>query len=87
LRASEASQRTQTPKTETAGNVSCGQDQRPTDQNFKVREKSSDRLPNGWAHLPPVLARRQSLKTTFSTKVPLCTHAEGGQVEPVLGNC
>jgi hypothetical protein len=47
LRASEASQRTQTPKTETAGNVSCGQDQRPTDQDFKVREKSSDRLPNG----------------------------------------
>jgi hypothetical protein len=37
------------------------------------------------AHLPPVLARRQSLKTTFSTKVPLRTHAEGGQVEPVLG--
>lgn len=41
--------------------------------------------PNGLAHLPPIIARRQSLKNYFSGKVPLRTHAEGGQVQPVLG--
>jgi hypothetical protein len=46
-RASEASQRTHKPKTETAGKVSCGQDQRTTNHDFMVQEKSSDRLPNG----------------------------------------
>ena len=41
--------------------------------------------PNGVAHLPPDLARQLTLKTTFSTKWPPRTRAEGGQVEPVLG--
>jgi hypothetical protein len=40
---------------------------------------------NGTAHLPPVLARQLTLKTTFSTKWPPHTHAEGGQVKPMLG--
>jgi hypothetical protein len=39
------------------------------------------------AHLPPDLARRPTLKTTFSTKWPPRTYAESGQVEPVLGAC
>jgi hypothetical protein len=38
------------------------------------------------AHLPPILARPESLKTTFSTKWPPQTRAEGGQVEPVAGS-
>lgn len=42
--------------------------------------------PNGLAHLPPIIARQLTLKITFSTKWPLRTHAEGGQVEPVLGS-
>jgi hypothetical protein len=42
-------------------------------------------LSNGLAHLPPVLARQLTLKTTFSTKWPPHPSAEGGQVEPVLG--
>jgi len=33
------------------------------------------------------LAKRESPKTTFSAKWPPDTHAEGGQVEPVLGSC
>jgi len=37
------------------------------------------------AHLPPVMARQEGLKTTFSAKEPPLYHAEGGQVEPVLG--
>jgi hypothetical protein len=37
------------------------------------------------AHLPPGRARRQNHHSTKLTKVPLHTHAEGGQVEPVLG--
>jgi hypothetical protein len=41
--------------------------------------------PNGLAHLPPVMARQQNPKSTFSTKMPLRTYAEGGQVEPMLG--
>jgi hypothetical protein len=46
----------------------------------------STHAPNGLAHLPPMMANRQSIKTAFSAKVLLRTHAEGGQVEPVLGN-
>jgi len=38
------------------------------------------------AHLPPILARRQSLKNNFAAKMPLRTHAKGGQVEPVLAS-
>jgi hypothetical protein len=41
--------------------------------------------PNGLAHLPPIIARQLTLKTTFSIKWPPRTRAEGGQVEPVLG--
>jgi hypothetical protein len=41
--------------------------------------------PNGLAHLPPIIAKQLTLKTTFSTKWPPQTRAEGGQVEPVLG--
>jgi len=41
-------------------------------------------LKNGLAHVPPIIARLQSLKTTFSTKWPPHPRAEGGQVEPVL---
>src|SRR3972149_3159549 len=37
------------------------------------------------AHLPPIIARQLTLKTAFSTNWPPHTHAEGGQVEPVLG--
>jgi len=37
------------------------------------------------AHLPPILARQESLKNTSSAKWPPRTHAEGGQVEPMLG--
>jgi len=40
---------------------------------------------NGLAHLPPFLARRQTYNSTIFCKVPLHTHAEGGQVEPMLG--
>jgi hypothetical protein len=40
---------------------------------------------NGLAHLPPIIARQLTLKTTFSAKWPPRTRAEGGQVEPVLG--
>jgi hypothetical protein len=40
--------------------------------------------PNGWAHLPPFLARRLFHHSTKFGKVPPRTHAEGGQVEPVL---
>jgi hypothetical protein len=36
------------------------------------------------AHLPPIIARQLILKTTFSTKWPPRTHAEGGHVEAVL---
>jgi len=42
-------------------------------------------LPNELAHLPPVIAGQLTLETTFSTKWPPRTRAEGGQVEPVLG--
>ena len=42
--------------------------------------------PNGVAHLPLTIARQLTLKTTFSTKWPPRTRAEGGQVEPVLGS-
>ena len=41
--------------------------------------------PNGLAHLPPIIARQLTLKTTFSAKWPPRTRAEGGQVEMVLG--
>jgi hypothetical protein len=41
--------------------------------------------PNGLAHLPPIIAKQLTLETTFSTKWPPRTRAEGGQVEPVLG--
>jgi len=41
--------------------------------------------PNGMAHLPPIIAKQLTLKTTFSANWPPRTHAEGGQVEPVLG--
>jgi hypothetical protein len=37
------------------------------------------------AHLPPDLARQQSIKTTFSAKWPPHSRAEGGPVEPGLG--
>jgi hypothetical protein len=37
------------------------------------------------AHLPLVLARRLAHQSAKLAKVPLRTHAEGGQVEPVLG--
>jgi hypothetical protein len=37
------------------------------------------------AHLPPIIARQLTLKTTFSAKWPPHPRAEGGQVEPVLG--
>jgi hypothetical protein len=40
---------------------------------------------NGLAHLPPVLASQQCVKTYFSGKAPTHTYAEGGQVERVLG--
>jgi len=40
--------------------------------------------PNGMAHLPPIIARQLTLKTTFSAKWPQRTRNEGGQVEPVL---
>jgi hypothetical protein len=43
-------------------------------------------VPNGLAHLPLIIARREGLKTTFSTEWPQRTRAEGGQVEPVLGS-
>jgi len=39
---------------------------------------------NGLAHLPPIIARLLTLKITFCIKWPPRTHAEGGQVEPVL---
>ena len=42
-------------------------------------------LPNGLAHLPPIIARQLTLKITFSIEWPPRTRAEGGQVEPVLG--
>jgi hypothetical protein len=42
-------------------------------------------LPNERAHLPPVIARQLSHQATKLAKMPLRTHAEGGQVEPVLG--
>ena len=35
---------------------------------------------NGLAHLPPIIARQLTLKTTFSAKWPPHTRAEGGQV-------
>jgi hypothetical protein len=38
------------------------------------------------AHLRPIIAERRSPKTAFSAKEPPRTSAEGGQVEPVLGN-
>jgi len=41
--------------------------------------------PNGWAHLPPIIARQPTLKTTSSANWPPHPRAEGGQVEPVLG--
>jgi hypothetical protein len=41
--------------------------------------------PNGLAHLPPVLARQPPHPSTIHCKAPLRIHAEGGQVEPVLG--
>jgi len=41
---------------------------------------------NGLAHLPPIIARQLTLKITFSAKWPPHPHAEGGQVEPVLGS-
>jgi hypothetical protein len=37
------------------------------------------------AHLPPVIAGQESVETAYSTKWPLRTHAEGGQVELMLG--
>jgi len=41
---------------------------------------------NGWAHPPPVMARRPTRFSSKSRKMPLRTHAEGGRVEPVLGS-
>jgi hypothetical protein len=38
----------------------------------------------GLAHLPLILARRQTYNSTKLRKVPQRTRAEGGQVEPVL---
>jgi hypothetical protein len=38
------------------------------------------------AHLPPILARRQNLHGPNLSKLRQHTHAEGGQVEPVLGS-
>ena len=37
------------------------------------------------AHLPPTLARQERLKITFSAKMLVRAHAEGGQVQPVVG--
>ena len=42
--------------------------------------------PNGLAHLPPMMARQLSHQAKKLTKTPLRTHAEGGQVEPVVGS-
>jgi hypothetical protein len=38
------------------------------------------------AHLQPIMARQLTLKTAFSGEWPPQNHAEGGQVEPVLGS-
>jgi hypothetical protein len=40
---------------------------------------------NGMAHLTPIMARRLTLKTTFSAKWLPRTHPESRPVEPVLG--
>jgi len=40
---------------------------------------------NGKAHLPPMMARQLSHQATKLAKMPVHTHAEGGQVEPVTG--
>jgi hypothetical protein len=48
--------------------------------------KNEIHTPNSWAHLPPDLAKQLTLKITFFTQWPPLTHAEGGQVEPVLGS-
>jgi hypothetical protein len=41
--------------------------------------------PNGLAHLPPMMAKQDGLKITFSTEWPPYIHAEEGQVRAVLG--
>jgi hypothetical protein len=38
------------------------------------------------AHLTPIIARQLTLENIFSSKGLPLTHAEGGQVEPVLGD-
>jgi hypothetical protein len=43
-------------------------------------------LPNGLTHLSPVLARQLTHYGPNSRKLPLYTHAEGGQVQLVLGS-
>jgi len=45
-----------------------------------------EKVPNGLAYLPPIIARQLALKTTLSTKWPPHTYAEGGQVEPMLAS-
>ena len=42
--------------------------------------------PNGLAYLLVILLRQLTRKSTILCKMPRCAHAEGGQVEPVLGN-
>jgi hypothetical protein len=47
-----------------------------------LREKVCS--PTEWLTCRLILASQVTLKTTFSTKWPPHTYAEGGQVEPVL---
>jgi hypothetical protein len=54
-------------------------------KNQVLKDQLEKGWPNGLAHLPPIIAKQLTLKTTFSTKWPPQTRPEGGQVEPVLG--
>jgi hypothetical protein len=42
-------------------------------------------LLNGLAHLLPMMASQLSNQAIKHAKIPARTHAEGGQVEPMLG--
>jgi len=46
--------------------------------HFYEKGRKKFQQPNGLAHLPPIIARQESLKTTFSAKWPPRTRAEGG---------